>query len=279
MQQPCSRCGYISDRPARFCRQCGSQLYAENEMTSATTMNYSQQPPQIADQQPSGYAPGFSASGYSPGGWSEQTPNTSRLYQPPVVVQNQYPVAEQKKSFGWGKWILISFLIFLLLSVAAGGALFWWGKQVVEKAIANAGVESPGPAIVVNPPVPGEPPSPGAPAPESVAVTLDSLKYPGATVIEAHKAPFTEKLGLTTDDDIETVKQYYDKKFGETFKNSATNIQSQEGEKYVYVALSQPMITIEIEPDPKNDAKTRISVVKVSAPIPKFVLPKELRRN
>ena len=117
------------------------------------------------------------------------------------------------------------------------------------------------------------------PGGETASVSLDSLKYPGAKIVESTKAPFTEKLGFTTDDDLETVKQYYDKKFGETFKNSATNIQSQEGEKYVYVALSQPMITIEIEPDPKNDAKTRISVVKVSAPIPKFVLPKELRRN
>jgi hypothetical protein len=280
MQQPCSRCGYISDRPARFCRQCGSLLSAENEVTSATTRNIAQQgqqsPSQFADQQSTGYAPSHTPGSYAPGGWAEQPANTSQFYQAPVAAQYQYPAVEQKKSFNWGKWILISFLTILLFTVLAGGALFFWGKQVVQQAIRRAEAENPGGVVVEVPPIPGIPPPSGAPVPEGNAVSLDSLKYPGSSVTESVKAPFTDSIRMTTDDDLETVKQYYDKKFSETFKSSATSIQSQDDEKYVYVSLSHPMITIEIEPDRKDDDKTRISIARVSAPIPKIVLPKEL---
>ncbi len=276
MQQACSRCGYTSDRPARFCRQCGSQLFAETDVTSATTRNYPQQnyaqpPTQFAEQQPADYAPGFSAASYSPGTWSDQTPNTSRLYQAP---QYQVPAVDQKKNFSWGKWIFLSFLTFLLLCVMAGGALFWWGKNLVEDKIGSI------PGTGSNPPVGGIPPPPDAPAPpngpvgEKVNVSLDSLKYPGAKTVESTKAPFTEKLSFTTDDDLETVKQFYDKKFDEIFKGADRNIRHEDEEKYVYVSSSQPMYIIEVEPDHRDDGKTRISLVKVTAPIPNFPFSK-----
>lgn len=275
MQQACSRCGYVSDRPARFCRQCGSQLFAENDVTSATTRNYSQQPSQ-SEQQPAEYAPGFSAASYAPGTWTEQTPNTSRLYQAPAVAQYPYPAVQQKKDFSWGKWILISFLSFLLLCVMAGTALFWWGKRTFEQALKDAGpgISEPGtvtvPTVADIPIPPEAPPAPSA----GTAVNLEALKYPGATVAESTKAPFTEVIKLTTDDDLETVKQYYDKKFGELFKNSNTKIQAKDNEKYVYTNLSSPLITIELQPDPDDDAKTHISVTKVSTPFPKIVFSK-----
>ena len=280
MQQACSRCGYTSDRPARFCRQCGSQLFAETDVTSATTRNYSQQnyaqpPVQFAEQQPADYAPGFSAASYSPGTWSDQTPNTSRLYQAP---QYQVPAVDQKKNFSWGKWIFLSFLTFLLLSMMAVGAFIWWGKEAVQRALRDGDTSQP--VVITEPSIPGVPLPPEAPpAPQTAAVSLESLKYPDSTVVESTKAPFTEKLAFTTNDDLETVKQFYDKKFAEIFKNSATNIQTQDEEKYVYVAWSQPMITIEIEPDKKDSDKARISVVKVTAPIPKFAIPKEFQQN
>lgn len=274
MEQPCSRCGYMSDRPARFCRQCGSQLFAESDVTSATTRNYSQQPPQFAEQP---------QAGYSPGSWAEQPANTSPFYQAPPPAQAPYPnqhlVAEPKKSFSWWKWIALSFITFALLAVMVGGALFWWGKQAVERAIERAEGNWSEPVVVNAPPIPGVPLPPEVSVPETSAITLDSLKYPGATVVESNKAPFTEAVSLTTDDDLETVKEYYDKKVRELFKNSNTSIQSEDDEKFVYVALANPMVTIEIQPDPRNDGKTRISIAKVKAPIPKIHIPEELRRD
>ena len=258
MEQPCSRCGYISDRPARFCRQCGSQLFVENEATSATTRNYAQQaPPQFAEQ-PHGYP-------YTPGGWSEQTPNTSRFYQPPVAPQYQIPATPAKS--GWVKWVLISFAAFFLLSLMLAGGAVYWASKKVERAVAEAQQEG---VVVEIPDIPDVPPipfPPEAPAPE-VAFTLDSFKYPGAKVVTLAKAPFTETITLTTDDDLEKVKEFYDKKFVETFKNSDTQIRVEEDEKYVYQSLMPPMLTIALEPDESDDGKTKITLVRVTAPIP-----------
>ncbi|MEK7832918.1 MAG: zinc ribbon domain-containing protein [Acidobacteriota bacterium] len=283
MQQPCSRCGYISDRPARFCRQCGSQLFDETDVTSATTKNMAQQPPQFADQQSAGHTPGYSPGSYAqgsyaPGGWAEQTPGTAPFYQAPVAAQYRQPAVEQEKNFNWGKWILLSFLTILLFTVIVGGALFFWGKRVAERALERVAAENPG-SVVFDQRIPEIPVPGGVPVSEGQAVTLESLKYPGAKVIESVIAPFAETIRMTTDDDLETVKQYYDKKFAETYKNLPTNIQRQDDEKYGYTILSHPLINIEIEPDDSEDGKTRISIAKVSAPIPNLEKLKELQRN
>ncbi len=128
MQQPCSRCGYISDRPARFCRQCGSQLAAETEASSANTRNYTPQQasPQYADQQPA-YPP------YSPNQqWEEQTPSTTPFYRPPIAPQYQIPVTEQKRT-NWGKWVLIGLLTFMLFCMAGTGGAIYVGKKWVRQ--------------------------------------------------------------------------------------------------------------------------------------------------
>src|SRR5215475_4690263 len=45
MNQTCQRCSYQSPSSARFCRQCGAQLIAETEFSSADTRNYVMQEP------------------------------------------------------------------------------------------------------------------------------------------------------------------------------------------------------------------------------------------
>ena len=268
MEQPCSRCGYISDRPARFCRQCGSQLFVENDATSATTRNYSQQAtPQFAEQQ-SGY------SGYAPGGWAEQaTPNTSRFYQPPVVPQYEVPVAPAKS--GWVKWVLISFAAFFLLSLFLAGGVVYWASKKVERAVEQAQQEGVVVEIPDVPAVPDVPFPPEAPAP-AVAFTLDSFKYPGATVVTTARAPFTETVTLTTSDDLEKVKEFYDKMFTETFKDTNTQIKVEEGEKYVYTSLTHPMLTIQFEPDNSDPDKVKINLTRIKASIPNIKIPKEV---
>lgn len=261
MEQPCSRCGYISDRPARFCRQCGSQMFVENEVTSATTQNYAQQnPPQYSEPQ-SDY------SGYRPGGWAEQTPNTSRLYRPPDA-----PVYEQMaapKKSGWVKWVLISLAAFFLLAVVAGVGIVYWASQKVSQAVEEARRDFPqGIPLPADPPAPPGDPS----APTTTKATLDDFKYPGATVVTSAKAPFTQTLVMTTSDDLNKVKEFYDKKFSETFKNSDGKIQVNEDEKYVYTSLTFPMMVITLEPDNAQSDKTKITLahIKVQAPNLKF---------
>ena len=41
--QLCSTCNYQSPEGAKFCRQCGAPLYAENELSGADTRNYGRQ--------------------------------------------------------------------------------------------------------------------------------------------------------------------------------------------------------------------------------------------
>lgn len=266
MQQPCSSCGYISDRPARFCRQCGSQLYAETESSSAETRNYGRQtPPQYVEQPPQ-YVP------YVPGqAFNDQTPNTSPFYTPPAVPQYQYPAVEQKSS-SWGKWILISLLTFLCIIIFSVVGMFYLGKRWVENNIDLATGNRP--VVVEVPPIPDAPPAPDAPAAVDQIGSLDSFKYPGASIIESKIEPIARTISMTTDDDPETVKEYYDQKFKETFKNSPTAIDSKDGNHYTYASLSNPMLTIEIQPDEQNPGKTHISISRVEVRIPPINIPR-----
>ena len=68
-----------SDRPTRFCRQCGAQLFVENEATSATTRQYA--PQQSANPYDAPYQSQLAQVQSAPDRrFNNQTPDTSRLY-------------------------------------------------------------------------------------------------------------------------------------------------------------------------------------------------------
>lgn len=278
MQQPCSRCGYISDRPARFCRQCGSPMFNESEVSSAATRNYA--PQQAYGNQPDGYQP------YAAGRpLDEQAPDTSPFYRPPVVhqypaPQYQIPAGERQPS-NWGKWVLIGLAIFLLFSVLAGGAIFWLVRSPLEKAAEEraGSVTIPVPAIPEIPPIPGIPTVPDASSSDTVG-KLESFKYPEAKVMKSHKDSFTETMTMVADDNLETVKEFYDEKFNETFKNSPTSITSEDDQKVTYLSLSRPMLTIILKPQGGDQDKTQIFISRTNLPIPENLIPKiDIRRN
>src|SRR5262245_56936984 len=118
MQRPCNRCGFVSDSPTRFCRNCGEQLFVENDANSATTGHYAPQhaahtynvTPQSQLAQARS-APDKRA--------NNQTPDTSRLYQDPMAPN--YPnhpatsTGVAKKSSAM-KWVLITLACILLVS-------------------------------------------------------------------------------------------------------------------------------------------------------------------
>lgn len=267
MEQPCSRCGYISDRPARFCRQCGSQLIAETEASSAATRNYAPQAAQYAEP-PSAY-PGY-APNQQPAWGSDQTPETTPFYRPPVAPQYQTPIAEQK-STNWGKWVLISLLTFLVVCLVGVGGLVYWGKKFVERRVGSSTADAP----VVAPgshPSSDAPHAPGLPPPPPAVGSLDDYKYPDAEITILRKQGINEVIQMTTDDDLEDVLEYYQEKF----KNSSIRIKGDDGKKSVFTSLGQPMITVIVEPHEKDKDKdkTKITLTRLNIPIPKIPIPK-----
>lgn len=263
MQQPCSRCGYISDRPARFCRQCGSQLSEETDASSATTRNYASMAAQGAAPQPVIPA-------YAPQQWNEQTPETTPFYRPPIASQYPMPIDGQKRT-SWGKWILISLLTFMMICMLAIGGVFYIGKKWVDNHnISGGGGDASAPADPPAPPAPPDAPEPpDEPSAPVIAANLDKLKYPDAEVTQSHKDGMTEMIQMTTDDDMEDVREYYRKKF-----KNAMSINDEKGKKLIFTSLGQPMITVIVQPDETDTGKTQIVLSRVNVSIPKITLPK-----
>ena len=267
MQQPCSRCGYISDRPARFCRQCGSALFNETEASSATTRNYA--PPQAPPQ----YGPQFGAYPYAPNQpMEEQTPDTSPFYRPPMAhLPPQYPVPAQTPS-GTGKWVLIGLAMFIAMALLAGGLLFFLVYSVRDSAQTPQAAEQPEiPGSIPAPPPP--PPAPPAPGSETSA-QLEDFKYPNAKVVEEAHIPTTEAITLVTSDKMEVVKAFYDRKFKEKFKNSSTSLTVEDERTYTYTHLSKPLVNITVEPDEDDAGKVRISITLTDIAIPDLTGPR-----
>ncbi len=116
--QTCSSCNYESPASAKFCRQCGAPLYAENDLSGASTRNYGRQEaapamPVSAPLPPPSVADLFGA-------------NTARHYQaPPVYVQpviNTAPITGSSSKFrSW--WLIAFVLLILFVGVGVGRLL------------------------------------------------------------------------------------------------------------------------------------------------------------
>src|SRR5262245_28660588 len=213
MQQSCHRCGFISDRPTRFCRQCGAQLFVENEATSATTRQ--QAPQQPANPYDAPYQSQLAQVQAAPDGRSNnQTPDTSRLYHESMEPNYpNYPANYQQavvKKSGGLKWVLITLICILLVSggisvmvISAIRARQQAARQIAEEELARARREA------------GVAPDAPAPPPPSVQEAgLEQYKYPNATVQYSARAFGAETVTMTTSDSVSEVKDYYKKQLG-----------------------------------------------------------------
>src|SRR5262249_37364705 len=113
MYQTCQNCSYESPIGARFCRQCGGQLFVETELSAAGTRNYGRQKP----------APSVVVAG--PGRLPPRVAEivageTERYYQAPYVPAPQTsPTAPIKSRIVSWRWVLLLFA--LLIGVIIGG--------------------------------------------------------------------------------------------------------------------------------------------------------------
>lgn len=261
MQQPCSRCGYVSDRPARFCRQCGAQLFTETETTSAPTRNYD---PRQSSQP---YSDPQAGSWQTPGaGFDDQTPETSRLYRPPIAQgyshHQNYPVppeAPPKKSNA-GVWILVAFLSLMLVGGGMIGMVGYAVKRNNPTPVAPPGSDSV--------PEPGEPPPP-PPGPdaetdgettskENIPTELRRYVYPNAEVTESVNVLGNQVVTMSTGDEIKKIKEFYTRLAGPPMVES----NSQRKNTLLFQTGNSPVTLISIERDDDGPEKTRITLTR-----------------
>lgn len=259
MQRTCHRCGYTSDRPTRFCRQCGAQLFVENEASSATTRQYA--PEQSANPYDAPYqsqlAQARVAQDNRLGG---QTPNTSRLYPDPMAPNNpnypagylaNYQQAAPKKS-GAVKWILITLTCVALVSGAISAMVISVIRTQQHEEVAREG-------RIDQPPRPQEPPPPASVRGSG----LEQYKYPNANVEKSVSVLGNEVLEMTTGDRFSEVSDYYKKRLGAPMVEGDDNAM-------VFQIPGPPMTIITINQDENDDDKIEIKVVRTNIQVPKI---------
>ena len=279
MQQPCSRCGYISDRPARFCRQCGAQLVNENEITSATTRNYearttggsSAEPPRTW-QSPMQDAPPETARFYQP--------PAPGAYAPPPAYGYSAPPAPRKSSAA--PWLIVLFLAALLMGGGLLGAVGYFtrnravrppvsapeeiagleeqrireeidramqeARQAIEEAKQQAedGVRD------------GLPPAPPAPPAAPGAGSLDKYKYDKAEIVETNSFLGNDVLRMETSDPIDKVRDHYQKLAGAPIVSTRKN----DEQTYIFQVPGSPSIVIIVTPSEEDPSVTNIQIAR-----------------
>lgn len=121
MYQTCQYCSYESPIGARFCRQCGVQLYAETEASAAGTRNFDKQEPALSVA--------TAGSGHLPPSVADAIAGeTARYYQaqPYVPAPPASSTAPIKSRIGNWRWFM------LLLVIIIGAAI---GSLVTMRAI------------------------------------------------------------------------------------------------------------------------------------------------
>lgn len=264
MQRPCQGCGFVSDRPTRFCRQCGAQLFVENEATSATTRQHAPQQPANPYEAP--YQSQFAQARPAPDNrFNNQTPETSHLYQA-SMAQNypSYPANYQQavaKKSGALKWVLITLMCVALVS-------FGIGAMVISaiRATRNSSAQGPVPELPAEPGSIPQPPRP-PPASRQLPEGVEQYAYPEASIDELVKVPGgNEAIKMTTEDSVSKVRDYYQKRLGDPLIEAS----DADGEQVVFQVVGPPSIVITINRDEAYPDKTQINMVRVGFQLPKM---------
>ncbi|MGH9845126.1 MAG: hypothetical protein ACREEM_40940 [Blastocatellia bacterium] len=282
MQQSCQQCGFLSPTSARFCRQCGSTLFAETELTAAATRNYGRQEPSVA-------AP---ASGHLPPSVGDAIAGeTERYYQPPPwspvpPTPNTAPIRSKVNSRMW-----LVMLLILLISVAGGAYLT--GKNVgrrtsappvefsaedearqrqeeqqreMEDRIREAqerareAQERQREALDRARDAAEQAGEAGAAVALSGEKLLDltPYEYPGATVGSSIRIPGHEILSQRTSDGFDAVLQFYQKKLGKPIIHTNETWEK----RLLFQSAGPPAVSVSVETDFEHGGQLKIVVLR-----------------
>ena len=264
MQRPCQKCGFISDRPTRFCRQCGTQLFVENEASSSTTRQYAQRQPATPYDAP--YQSQLAQVVQPVQGWTApenrsggQQPGAAQLYhnqmapQIPNYQANNYPAGYQQaapKKSGALKWILITTTCVVLVSVAI--------SAMVISVISSQPKTPVGSGSARRANQPSQPQAPSSVRGES----LEQYKYPNAIVKSSSSIFGMETLTLSTSDSVSVVGDYYKRRLGNPIAEDA-------GRSVIFNVSGSPTIVITISREGNYSGQTVITMVKTNQQLQK----------
>ena len=242
MMDNCQTCGFEAQRGARFCRQCGSPLFVENEATMASTR-----------QQFGGAAPQTPRRPFNQATSEEDAVDTARFYRPPGIQQAPAYLVPTPKGTTATFWLLMSLVSALAIIGLISAVLISTRvnrrdlgdviserverqiEQEAEKAARNAEElaarteEAARRAAVPNLPAPSAPAPPlPPPVPGSKVSSINELVYPGA-IIEKRTLPpgsqSTQIMKMATSDGIDEVREFYEIRLGEpTSARAATRL-------------------------------------------------------
>jgi hypothetical protein len=252
MEQGCPGCGFVSDRPSRYCRQCGKQLVLENELTSAETRNYdSIRAAQAANVS---YPSHHEAQAYD----VREVQETAPFYTPPRA--SNYDIPEKKKS-RTGLWLVIALLCILLV----GGGLVALAVRFFRppRQAATAAVERRFPF----PPPPPQSPPDGPQA--SMPAIFDKYKYPNAIVDQTVSGiGIGDFIKMSTTDTVGVVSDFYKRVIKAPPINESRDNDNEEGQ-VIFQASNSPPILVIIGPDDELPGKTQIVLIHSNFQIPK----------
>ncbi|MGE0131565.1 MAG: hypothetical protein AB7U82_26080 [Blastocatellales bacterium] len=295
MFQTCQNCSYESPASARFCRQCGAELFIETESSGASTRNYGRQ----------GAAPTAvkSDSGYLPPSVADAVAgDTERYYQAQYIPAPITPPTTPIKS-GFKLWRWMIAFLFVLLIGASIGVFFSRGsrrevrmppeeaarirredearrrQEQLRRDAENQMRDAENRARDLRNRArdalkqSSEAAERASEAGAAIAQTdekpldLSQYEYPGATAGNTIRIPGREMLTMrVSDGHFDAVYQFYQKKFGKPiieFNEPA------EDRLLIFHSNTSPAISVSIETDDEHPGPM-LKIVVLRSPFPIF---------
>lgn len=309
MYQTCQYCSYESPIGARFCRQCGVQLYVETEASAAGTRNFDKQEPALSVA--------TAGSGHLPPSVADAIAGeTARYYQaqPYVPAPPASSTAPIKSRIGNWRWFVL--LLVMIFGAAIGslvtGSMIESGENSptpMERAqrqqqdeerrrqdaerrrqgqlrreaqsqmreaedrsrdALNKGREAMRRAEEAARQA-SEAGAALAPTDEKL-LDFEEFGYPGATVSNSIRIPGREMLTMRTTDSFEAVDQFYRKKLGEPILNINDSVEK----RLIFQAAAPPLISVSVETVP-GPAGPELKIVVLRSPF-RFSRPDDTQR-
>ena len=309
----CSTCSYESPEGAKFCRQCGGSLFAENEASGAATRNYGRQAsaPAVSAQLPPSVVDAFGSDTsrhYQP----PQSPVPAAAYVAPQYVPNTSSLKPPRSKFRW----LLLFVV-LLVGMGFGAAIQRRAdrrrmatpaeyerlqrmreadrfRRLMTESINGASsrsiqdlqryIQSIESFVRTSQNTKARPGAPVGSPPGFQSLDLREFEYPQSSVSHSIRLPGAELLKQTTQDSAQTVGQFYEQKLG------APLARGEEGEKtwMLFQAPGMPAVTVLVKqvevrntrrprrPNPNEPEPGSLEITVLNAPfaVPRLAPPK-----